>query len=204
MGVRHSSVHRAAPAAMMAKGFGKVPDKPPPKPASEGKKKRDAAAAKLDKLTATGNPEYMVSIRTVGSETSEWMPVGGLAVPRSNSVDTAVSMAIFNNEDELLKGAFRAFPKLKTSKDKFEYGYRLRDFPEDEIKGATKDAKPETKPFDPNLASLLMSPQMSSKATNLMAGETERPPPATPAASSIAKALRSDLAFRKEVPMKRL
>ena len=45
------------------------------------------------------------------------MPVGGLAVPRSNSVDTAVSMAIFNNEDELLKGAFRAFPKLKTSKD---------------------------------------------------------------------------------------
>ena len=61
----------------------------------------------------------------------------------------------------------------------------------------------ETKPapFDPNLASLLMSPQMSSKATNLMATETERP---LPAASSIAKALRSDLAFRKEVPMKLL
>ena len=62
------------------------------------------------------------------------MPVGGLAVPRSNSVDTAVSMAIFNNEDELLKGAFRRFPKLKTSKDKFEYGYRLREFPEDEVR----------------------------------------------------------------------
>ena len=62
------------------------------------------------------------------------MPVGGLAVPRSNSVETAVSMAIFNNEDELLKGAFRAFPKLKTSKDKFEYGYRLREFPEDEVR----------------------------------------------------------------------
>ena len=61
----------------------------------------------------------------------------------------------------------------------------------------------ETKPapFDPNLASLLMSPQMSSKATNLMATEPERP---LPAASSIAKALRSDLAFRKEVPMKLL
>merc|ERR1740130_2572358 len=61
----------------------------------------------------------------------------------------------------------------------------------------------ETKPapFDPNLASLLMSPQMSSKATNLMATETERP---LPAASSIAKALRSDLAYRKEVPMKLL
>merc|ERR1711865_1160084 len=61
----------------------------------------------------------------------------------------------------------------------------------------------ETKPapFDPNLASLLMSPQMSSKATNLMATETERP---LSAASSIAKALRSDLAYRKEVPMKLL
>ena len=67
---------------------------------------------------------------------------------------------------------------------------------------AASDAKPETKPFDPNVASLLMSPQMSSKATNLMASETERPLPAPPAASSIAKALRSDLAFRKEVPMK--
>ena len=89
--VRHSSAVHAAPAAMMAKGFGKEPEKVAPKPASEGKKKRDAASAKLDKLKATGNPEYMVSIRTVGGETSEWMPVGGLAVPRSNSVDTAVS-----------------------------------------------------------------------------------------------------------------
>ena len=68
------------------------------------------------------------------------MPVGGLAVPRSNSVDTAVSMAIFNNEDELLKGAFRAFPKLKTSKDKFEYGYRLREFPEDEVRAIAHHA----------------------------------------------------------------
>ena len=124
--VRHSSVHRAAPPAMMAKGFGKAPqEQSKPKPPSDGKKKRDAAAAKLDALKATGNPEYMVSIRTVGAGgMSEWMPVGGLAVPRSNSVDTAVSMAIFNNEDELLKGAFRAFPKLKASTDKFEYGER--------------------------------------------------------------------------------
>ena len=147
--VRHSSVHRAAPATMMAKGFGKAPEQSAPKPPSDGKKKRDAAAAKLDKLKATGNPEYMVSIRTVGAGgMSEWMPVGGLAVPRSNSVDTAVSMAIFNNEDELLKGAFRAFPKLKTSTDKFEYGYRLREFPDDDVKIAQKDAaKESTNPF---------------------------------------------------------
>ena len=84
-----------------------------------------------------------MTIRTVsadGSVASEWMPVGGLAVPRSNSVDTAVSMAIFNNEDELLKGAFRRFPKLKTSKDKFEYGYRLREFPEDEVRAIAHHA----------------------------------------------------------------
>jgi len=49
--VHQSSTHRVAPAAMMAaKGFGKVPEKPKPKPPSEGKKKRDAAAAQMDKL----------------------------------------------------------------------------------------------------------------------------------------------------------
>ena len=61
------------------------------------------------------------------------MPVGGLAVPRSNSVDVAVSMAIFNNEDQLLKAAFRSYPKLKNSSEKFEYGWRLKEFQEDPI-----------------------------------------------------------------------
>ena len=49
--VHQSSTHRVAPAAMMAgKGFGKVPEKPKPKPPSAGKKKRDAAAAQMEKL----------------------------------------------------------------------------------------------------------------------------------------------------------
>ena len=49
--VHQSSTHRVAPPAMMAgKGFGKVPEKPKPKPPSEGKKKRDAAAAQMEKL----------------------------------------------------------------------------------------------------------------------------------------------------------
>ena len=43
-------------------------------------------------------PHVQVSIRTVGEKTSDWMPVGGIAVPRSGSEDAAVSMAIFNNE----------------------------------------------------------------------------------------------------------
>lgn len=77
-----------------------------------------------DKLRDSGSPEYMVLIRTVPAtgEPSVWYPVGGIAVPRSNSEDTALSMAIFNNEDDLLKGAFKAYPALKKSEDKFEYG----------------------------------------------------------------------------------
>ena len=133
---------------LLAKGFGKPqPQKSAPKPRkpSEGQQRRDKAAADFDALKATGAPEYMISVRTVGADgPSDWMPVGGLAVPRSNSVDTAVSMAIFQNEDELLKGAFRAFPRLKTSTDKFEYGFRLRAFPDDEIKIASQDKTKES------------------------------------------------------------
>lgn len=102
---------RAAPRTcmgpvMMAKGFGKVPPPPPPKPPPSSKKMaRDAAAADFDRLKSTGAPEYMVAVRTISSsgDISEWMTVGGIAVPRSNSEDMAVSMAIFNNEDELLR-----------------------------------------------------------------------------------------------------
>ena len=58
-------------------------------------------------------------------------------------------MAIFNNEDELLKGAFRAFPKLKSSTDKFEYGYRLREFPDDEVKTIAHHASRPLLPLHP-------------------------------------------------------
>ena len=63
---------------------------------------RTAAGDAFDALTSSGAPEYQVSVRTVDAagKQSEWMPVGGLAVPRSNSVDKAVTMAIFQNEDE--------------------------------------------------------------------------------------------------------
>ena len=142
---------RHAPAAMMAKGFGKPGTKnmaPPPapkKPPSEGSKRRNKAAADFDALKSSGAPEYEISVRTVGAGgPSEWYRVGGLAVPRSNSVDTAVSMAIFQNEDELLKGAFKLYPKLKSSTEKFEYGFRPREFPDDPVKVATQDAAKES------------------------------------------------------------
>merc|ERR1712087_86670 len=131
------------------KGFGAPKPPPPPPPPPATKVRRNQAASDFDQLKASGAPEYMVSIRTVNDKgKSDWMPVGGIAVPRSSSEDTAVSMAIFNNEDELLKGAFRNYPKLKSSTDKFEYGFRLKDFPDDPVKIATKDtAKESTNPF---------------------------------------------------------
>merc|ERR1719478_758548 len=129
----------------MAKGFGApkpAPKKAAPKPKSAGAVARDKAASDLEKLKATGAPEYMVLIREVpeGGTPSKWYPVGGLAVPRSSSEDQALSLAIFNNEDDLLKGAFRSYPFLKNSQKKFEYGYRLKEFEDDPVKIASKEA----------------------------------------------------------------
>lgn len=45
---------------------------------------------------------------------------------------------------DLLKGAFRAYPFLKNSQDKFEYGYRLKEFPDDPIRIASKESTEET------------------------------------------------------------
>ena len=55
-----------------------------------------------------------------GEDPSKWYPVGGMAVPRSSSIDVALSIAIFNNEDDLLRGAFRSYPFLSKSEHKFE------------------------------------------------------------------------------------
>lgn len=132
----------------MQQGFGKpretAKSKAPVKK-SEASVQRDKAAADFDKLKASGSPEYMVLIRTVPAEgaPSQWYPVGGIAVPRSSSEDMALSLAIFNNEDDLLKGAFRSYPFLKKSTDKFEYGYRLKEFADDPVKIASKEKSEE-------------------------------------------------------------
>jgi hypothetical protein len=65
---------------MMAKGFGKVPEAAkttPPKavkPKSEGQVRRDKAASDLEKLKATGVPEYTVLVREApeGGEPSKY------------------------------------------------------------------------------------------------------------------------------------
>ena len=152
--VQHQHASYASP-VMMAKGFGKVPEKEEKakkvsKPKSTASVQRDKAAADFDALKNSGSPEYMVLIREVpdGGEPSKWYPVGGIAVPRSSSEDVALSMAIFQNEDDLLKGAYRSFPFLKQSTAKFEYGFRLKEFEDDPVKIADKDAsEPATNPL---------------------------------------------------------
>jgi hypothetical protein len=147
----------------MAKGFGK-PQAPPPKPTPKGPKQRFVQAAQdapktagakrrdemgesLERLKATGYPEYMVLVReaaTDGAEPSKWYPVGGIAVPRSSSLDTALSLAIYENEEDLLKGAYKAHPFLKTSNKKLEYGYRVKEFTDDPVTVANPNAKEES------------------------------------------------------------
>lgn len=134
-----------AAAAMKGGGGGFGKPKPPPKaaakPPSAASAQRGKAAKDFDNLKAGGAPEYIVHVRTspAGGPPSEWYPVGGIAVPRSSSEDQALALAIFQNEDDLLNGAFRAYPFLKKSEDKFEYGYRLKDFEADPIKVATQE-----------------------------------------------------------------
>ena len=141
------AIPRVQQLAMMAKGFGAPKPAPkskakPVKPKSEASVQRDKAAEDFENLKNQGNPEYMVLIRECpeGQEPGKWYPVGGMAVPRSSSIDVALSLAIFNNEDDLLKGAFRSYPFLKKSEHKFEYGFRLKEFPDDPVKIADKDA----------------------------------------------------------------
>jgi len=150
---RHSHLSHQQPVSMMAKGFGAPKPAPKPKaskPKSTGAVARDQASQDLEKLKAQGNPEYMVLIREVpeGAAPSNWYPVGGMAVPRSSSIDVALSLAIFQNEDDLLKGAFRNHPFLSKSTHKFEYGYRLKEFPDDPVKVADPNAaEPSTNPL---------------------------------------------------------
>lgn len=88
--------------------------------------KHQVAANKYDEMKGKGLPEFNVFIRIKGKE---WVPAGSMAVQRSNQI----SQAIFQQEAELLKGAIRLYPVLRNFKDNLEYGYRLKEFPDEEI-----------------------------------------------------------------------
>jgi hypothetical protein len=88
--------------------------------------KREAAASQYDQMKDKGLPEFNVFIRIKGKE---WVPAGSMAVERSSQI----SQAIFQQEAELLKGAIRLYPILRKFKDNLEYGYRLKEFPDEEV-----------------------------------------------------------------------
>jgi hypothetical protein len=52
-----------------------------------------------------------------------------MSVERSNQI----SRAIFQQEKELLQGVFRLYPKLRKFENELEYGYRLKEFGDEEI-----------------------------------------------------------------------
>jgi Family of unknown function (DUF6523) len=114
-------------------GFGKPKPKAPKVP-SKGAIERAKASERYDKLKTDGMPEYEIYIRIQGKK--NWFPVGVIAVKRSSQIHAAV----FDNEAELLKGAFHIFPILKKNQGQLEYGYRLKEFKEDPIELAVRPA----------------------------------------------------------------
>ena len=125
----HTQTHHMADPT----GFGK-PKQQPKKP-SKGAAKRAEASQLYDQFKTDGTPEYEIYIRIEGKK--NWFPVGAIAVKRTNQIHAA----IFDNEEELQKGAFRLFPILKKSQNQLEYGYRLKEFKDDEIALAVRPSK---------------------------------------------------------------
>mmetsp|Transcript_32817 Transcript_32817/g.47375 ORF Transcript_32817/g.47375 Transcript_32817/m.47375 type:complete len:212 (-) Transcript_32817:193-828(-) len=127
-----------------------------PKPTSKGfgsaKKvavpevEKDAGTKTYESQAKRGVPEYNIFLRPTNGTEVEWVPVGSMTIPR----DTKVSTAVFEVEEELLKGTFKLYPKLKAfydvRKDKdgiFEYGYCLKAFPDEPIRVIEKEVVEE-------------------------------------------------------------
>lgn len=109
-----------------------------------------AAANQFDEMKKAGSPEYMVFVREnpEEGEQSKWYVVGGIAVPRTGSIDKAVAAAVFENEEDLLKGAYKRYPFLKTCGNPLEYGFRLAEFEDDPILVADRKlTEPESNPI---------------------------------------------------------
>jgi len=67
------------------------------------------------------------------SDKERWLPVGSMTIPRSTKVENA----LFENEENLLKGALRLFPKMDLSGG-LEYGYNLKAYPDEPIRIAER------------------------------------------------------------------
>jgi hypothetical protein len=134
-----------SPAAPASKGFG-APKAKVEKPEEE----KDAGTMTYEAQAKRGVPEYNIFLRPTNGSVEEWVPVGSMTIPR----DTSVAKAVFEVEQELLKGAFKLYPKLKAFYDVraekdgvFEYGSCLKAFPDEEIKVLTKEVPKESGNF---------------------------------------------------------
>lgn len=119
------------PAVTQSKGFG---TKKAPKETEVVEK--DAGTKTYESQAKRGVPEYNIWLRPINGSDAEWVPVGSMTIPRNVQVEKAV----FEVEQDLLKGTFKLYPKLKAfvsvrGDDKiFEYGYTLKAFPDEPIK----------------------------------------------------------------------
>jgi thioesterase domain-containing protein len=104
---------------------------------SKSAEKRAVASTQYDKMKADGLPEFNIFVRV--KDKKSWLPIGSLAVNRSNQI----SRAIYQQEAELLQGAFRLFPVLRKNQSNLEYGYRLKEYPDEAIQVAVRP-EPET------------------------------------------------------------
>ncbi|MGD1850274.1 MAG: HHL1-like protein [Cyanophyceae cyanobacterium] len=114
-------------------GFGKRPAVKKKNSAASGR--RAEAASELESMRSSGLPEFAVFIRARGQK--GWLPVGSLAVNRSNQI----SRAIYDNEADLRQGAFRLFPRLRKQQANLEYGYRLKEFTDEPVVVAERPAE---------------------------------------------------------------
>jgi hypothetical protein len=116
-------------------GFGKAePSKPK---AEKHKAKRSAANQRYEEMKSSGLPEFNIYARIKGKE--NWIPAGSMAVDRSSKI----SLAIYQEEEELRKGILRLYPKLRQYQDQLEFGYRFKEFNDEEIEVAVR---PQPKP----------------------------------------------------------
>lgn len=111
------------------RGFGK--SKPEPK-ISKRAEERARASKQYDDMKADGIPEFEIYIRI--KDKKNWYPVGAIAVKRTS----LINHAIFDNEAQLLQGAFRMFPVLQKNRTNLEYGYRLKEFKDEPIQVAVQ------------------------------------------------------------------
>jgi hypothetical protein len=102
---------------------------------SAAKQKRQEKEQKFADLRRQGCPEFSIFVRIPDRE---WLPAGTMAVERSNQIN----QAIFQQEAELRKNIFRILPKLQRFQDQLEFGYRLKEFPDEPI---TKAVRPTAK-----------------------------------------------------------